>query len=764
MKGNQKSFELTPLAAALAGAVAAFAMQGASAQESQPVVVAAGQAAPVTLERVTVTSKREDGYKVEEAQSPKFTAPLLDTPKSVTVVPAEVIQQSGSNSLQDALRTTPGITFGAGEGGNPIGDRPFIRGFDSMSSIYVDGVRDTASQTRDTFNIESIEVIKGPSSAFGGKGSAGGMINIVSKLPQAENFAQGSIGVGTDSYFRATADGNYVINDNTAVRLNALGYTANVPGRNEVDQNSWGFAPSVTFGMKSDTKVTLSYYHLQGNGMPDYSIPYSRPASQSTKANPSQPANVNRNNFYGLTDRDFQKTQSDIATATVQHDFRNGLVFSNTTRWGRATNDYIVTNPDDSRGNVPRGFVWRNTKNRDSATETLTNQTDLTAKFETGSLKHSVLFGFEFSRDDTNNTPYNVLSANPASNPTAAVPTVPGICNASLVASFDCTSLANPNPNDPWRGSITKMPFTTNTTTNTRSVYLFDTVEITKQWMVNGGVRYDSYDTHAFTNAYTNPNTGAAVAQVDIRNKSNFFNYQAGVVYKPVEYGSIYVSYGTSSTPPGSTNGDGADNITAAQRNLEPETARSVEIGTKWDLLARRLSLTGAIFQIEKNNARVAVDANTTVNAGKQRVKGFELGFAGNLTDKWGLFGGYTYLNSELIDNGPQATNAANNGNQFPNTPKNSFSLWTTYQVLPALTVGGGAYYVDKVYANPANSLYVPSYWRFDLMAAYRVNKNLSLQLNVQNLFDKTYYTKAHNHYGALGAGRFGMLTANFKF
>ncbi|WP_455285832.1 TonB-dependent receptor [Cupriavidus necator] len=731
-------------------------MQGAVAQPSPPAAATAADAKPVTLQTVTVTDKTDDEYKVEAAQSSKFTAPLLDTPKTVTVVPAAVVQQTGSASLQDALRTTPGITFGAGEGGNPIGDRPFIRGFDSMSSIYVDGVRDTASQNRDTFNIESIEVIKGSSSAYGGKGSAGGMINIVSKLPTAENFVQGSVGVGTDSYFRTTADGNYLLNDNTAVRLNALGYTANVPGRNEVDQNSWGFAPSVTFGMQSATQATLSYYHLQGNGMPDYSIPYSRPASQSTKANPSQPVNVNRDNFYGLTARDFRKTQSDIATATIQHDFRNGLVFRNTSRWGRATNDYVVTNPDDSRGNVPRGFVLRNTKNRDSSTETLTNQTDLSAKFDTGSFKHSLLFGIEFSRDDTNNTPYNVVSANPAASGTT--------CNASLLASFDCTTLANPNPNDPWRGSITKMPFTANTITNTRSVYLFDTVEISKQWMVNGGIRYDSYDTHTSANAYTHPNTGAAVAQVDIRNKSNFLNYQAGVVYKPVEYGSIYVSYGTSSTPPGSTNGDGADNITAAQRNLEPETARSLEIGTKWDLLARRLSLTGAIFQIEKNNARVAIDANTTVNAGKQRVKGFELGFAGNLTDKWGVFGGYTYLNSELVDNGPQAVNAANNGNQFPNTPKSSFSLWTTYQVLPALTIGGGAYYVDKVYANAANSLYVPSYLRFDLMAAYRVNKNLSLQLNVQNLFDKTYYTKAHNHYGALGAGRFGMMTANLRF
>ncbi|WP_423199012.1 MULTISPECIES: TonB-dependent receptor [unclassified Cupriavidus] len=745
MSRYSEVFRPNALVTAIAGPMAAMAMQGAAAQEAAPA------SRPAQLKSVTVQAQRDD-YKVDTAQSPKFTAPLLDTPKSVTVVPAEVIQQSGSITLQDALRNTPGITFGAGEGGNPIADRPFIRGFDSMSSIFVDGVRDAASQTRDTFNIESIEVIKGPSSAYGGKGSVGGMINIVSKLPQKENFVQGSVGVGTDAYKRATLDGNYVLNDNTALRLNAMAYDANTPGREAVGGHSWGFAPSVTFGLTGPTKVTLSYYHLQGQDMPDYSIPYARPAAQATKANPVGPADVNRNNFYGLVDRDFRKTQSDIATAYVEHQFSDRLTFRNTTRWGRSTNDYIVTNPDDSRGNVPNGLVYRSTKNRDSATETLVNQTDFTAKFDTGFLKHTALFGFEFSRDDTNNTPYNV------------VPSVAGTtCNAALLASYNCTSLYNPNPGDPWTGRIGKMPATTNTTTNERSVYLFDTVEITKQWLVNGGVRYDSYRTHSFTPAYVNPNTNQNVAAVSLANNASFFNYQAGVVYKPLDYGSIYVSYGTASSPPGTTNGDGADNLSAQIQNLDPERSRAWELGTKWDLLDRRLSLTGAVFMIDKDNARVAVDANTTQNVGKQKVKGFELGFAGNVTDKWGVFGGYTYLHSELESAGP--VNAANDGNQFPNTPKNTFSLWSTYQLLPALTVGGGAYYVDKVFGNPANSLYVPSYWRFDAMAAYRVNKNLTLQLNVQNLFNRTYYTKAFQaHYASLGAGRFGMLTANFRF
>ena len=754
MSKYSEVFRPNVLATALAGPMAAMAMQGAAAQEAAPASAQRDTRPVQQLQGVTVKAAREDGYKVDSAESPKFTAPLLDTPKSVTVVPAEVIQQSGSSSLQDALRPTPGITFGAGEGGNPIGDRPFIRGFDAGASIFVDGARDAGSQLRDTFNIENIEVIKGPSSAYGGKGSVGGMINIVSKLPTRENFVQGSVGIGTDAYKRATLDGNYVLNDNTGLRLNAMAMDANTPGREAVGGHSWGFAPSVTFGLNSPTKVTLSYYHLQGRNMPDYSIPYARPAAQSSKANPSGPANVDRNNFYGLVNRDFQKTQSDIATAIVEHAFSEKLTFRNTTRWGRSTNNYIVTNPDDSKGNVANGYVYRSSKNRDSSTDTLINQTDFIAKFDTGRLKHSVLFGFEFSRDDTDNTPYNVVPG--ASGST---------CNAALFASGDCTSLYNPNPGDVWTGRVGKMGYTQNTRTDTRSVYLFDTVEITKQWLVNGGVRYDNYRTTSFTPAYNNPNTGASVAAVGLANNSSFFNYQAGVVYKPVDFGSIYVSYGTASTPPGTSNGDGADNLSVQSQSLDPERSRAWELGTKWDLLGRRLSLTGAVFQIDKDNARVSVDANTMQNVGKQQVRGFELGFAGSVTDKWSLFGGYTYLHSELKDNGPMSANAANNGNQFPNTPKNSFSLWSTYQVLPALTVGGGAYYVSKVYGNPANSLYVPAYWRFDAMAAYRVNKNLTLQPNIQNLFDKTYYTKAFTaHYAALAPGRFGMLTANFRF
>ncbi len=713
-------------------------------------MAAVGQTAPAptpattTLPAVKVQGAGDNDFQVRTSENPFFTAPLLDTPKSVVIIPQAVIQQTNSISLTDALRTTSGITFGAAEGGNPVGDRPFIRGFDSQGSIFVDSVRDTGSQTRDTFAIEQIEVMKGPSSAFSGRGSVGGSINLISKLARPDNFTQGLLSVGTDAYVRGIVDSNYMFNsDKAAVRIAAMGYSVDVPGREAVYGDRWGIAPSITFGLKSDTKVMLSYYHLNDRGMPDYSTPYD--------PRTGQPVEVNRDNFYGLIDRDFRKGDTDIGTATITHDFGNKILFSNTTRYGRSTNDYIVTNPDDSTGNVILGSVWRNTKSRNSATTTLTNQTDITGEAIAYGFKHSFLVGLEFTRDQTYNNAYAVATGN-------------RVCANNPVTSYNCTSLFTPNPSDPWQGSITAAPTSNTSTTNITSLYAFDTMEISAQWLVNLGLRFDDYRTTSNTPAY-NTAAGVPVATVNLRNDSNFVNYQAGVVYKPVPQGSIYAMVGSSSLPPGISNGDGADNITVTNQSLDPVSATGYEIGVKWDFLGGALSFTGAVFYTDIDNARVQVDANTFANVGKQNIQGFEIGAAGAITDRWNVFGGYTFLKSELRNNGPFGTNPANNGNKFPNTPENSFSLWTTYQVLPALTVGGGAYYVDKQFGNVTNTRWIPSYWRFDAMAAYTINKNLSLQLNVQNLTDEKYWDQAYsNHYAHQAAAAQGVLTLNYRF
>ncbi|MEG0861658.1 MAG: TonB-dependent siderophore receptor [Pseudomonas sp.] len=714
----------------------------------------------ISLDATSVTGQTDaanTGYKVERASSQKYTAPLVDTPRSITVVPQQVLKDTGAVSLQDALRTVPGITFGAGEGGNPQGDRPFIRGFDAQSDTFLDGVRDTGAQTREIFAVESIEVSKGPNSAVGGRGSAGGSLNLVSKAPKQQDFLNGGFTYGSDQTRRYTLDVNRQFLDSAAFRLNLMSHEQNVAGRDSINYDRWGVAPSLTFGLGTPTRVNLNYYHMESNDLPDSGIPYGYklPGANAPHDHDKPTDGGDSNNFYGLKDRDFRKTRADISTVSIEHDINDSMTVKNTLRHGSTSQDYVLTQPDDSAHNVSQfGTVWRRANSRISNTSTTTNQTDLFGEFQALGFKHSYSTGVEFTREDTmvsgyTVTPNSKLTCNPGSTPT-------------------CTSLSNPNPNDPWTGSIARnYASVTDTESTTRAAYVFDTIELDPQWLLNLGTRYDSFKTEADSTT-----TGKA------RNNSHFWSWQAGLVWKPADNGSIYASFATSATPPGGVV-DGVDSNPNTPGNstlisdLEPETTKNYELGTKWDLFHERVALTAAIFRTEKENTRVLVDNNTYQNSGTTRVDGIELGASGKLTDKWQVFAGYSYLKSEAVDPGEagnrngQLTGGANpaKGNQLPNTPKNSFSLWTTYDVTDKLTLGGGAFYVDDVWGDLNNTVYVPSYVRYDAMASYKLTKNVDLQLNVQNLTDETYYDKAYSaHFANQAAGRTALLTTSFHF
>ena len=726
----------------------------------------------IALDATAITGEAQDStsYQVEKASSPKYTAPLVDTPRSVTVIPQQVLKDTGALNMQDALRTVPGITFGAGEGGNPQGDRPFIRGFDAQGDTYLDGVRDTGSQSREIFAVENIEVSKGPNSAIGGRGAAGGSINLVSKKAHLGNSFDGGFTWGSDQTQRYTLDGNYQFSDTAAGRLNLMSHESNVAGRDKVDYDRWGIAPSLAFGLGTDTRVNLDYYHLESNDTPDSGIPYTIPAGGSaarTKSNPDKPyAGGDHSNFYGL-DRDFRKGRTDTATFAIEHDLSDSLTIKNTLRHGTSMQDYILTQPDDSKGNVNNGSVWRRANTRVSNTETTTNQTDLFGNFYVAGFKNSFSTGVEYTREEGQKSSYNV---NTDTTPRTTNVAASSNCTPSMIGAssgYNCTSLSNPTPNDPWNGAISRNYAGTDTKANTYALYVFDTLELSEQWLVNMGLRYDHFD----TDYKTYNNAGTTTSKGD--DTSEFVTGQFGVVYKPAPNGSIYASYATSATPPGNTLGEGQEgnplggtpdrNGNLLKSDMEPETTKNYEIGTKWDLLNDRLSLTADVFRTEKENARVQVDTTSYENAGKTRVQGIELSASGKITDKWQVFAGYAFMDSEQVDGGPMGR--ANDGNELPNTPKNSASLWTTYQVTPKLTLGGGAFYVDDVYGSVANTTMVDSYVRYDAMAAYKLSKNVDLQLNVQNLTNETYYDKAFStHFANQAAGRTALLSTNFHF
>ena len=734
----------------------------------------------ITLDATSVNGKAEQAstdYKVEKASSQKYTAPLLDTPRSVTVIPQQVIKDTNALTLQDALRTVPGITFGAGEGGNPQGDRPFIRGFDAQGDTYLDGVRDTGAQTREIFAIESVEVAKGPNSAIGGRGAAGGTINLVSKRAHLGNSLDGAWTWGSDQTQRYTFDGNYQFSDTVAGRLNLMTHESNVAGRDKVNYDRWGIAPSLAFGLGTDTRVNLDWYHVESDDLPDSGVPYTYSGSNRTSANPDKPyAGGDHSNFYGLTDRDFRKSRTDIATIAIEHDLTDALTIKNTLRHGNSMQDYILTQPDDSKGNVNNGSVWRRANTRVGNTATTTNQTDLFGDIYIAGFKNSFSTGIELSREESERSTYDVnTDTTPATPITATVPSSTN-CNPGMIVSsgYNCTSLSNPNPDDPWNGTISRNYAGTTTKGKTRAIYVFDTLELTPQWLVNMGLRYDHFDTEYRTYG---ANGATTVSKTGVRaegqDTSEFITGQLGLVWKPADNGSVYVSYATAATPPGAMLGEGMEgNVlpNSTDRNgvllgsdMEPEETTNYEIGTKWDLLDSRLSLTGAIFRTEKDNARVQVNTNTYENVGTTRVDGIELSASGKLTDNWQVFAGYAYMEGRQIDGGPMGK--ANDGNQLPNLPNNSASLWTTYQVTPKLTIGGGAFYTDDVFGSVANTTMVDSYVRYDAMAAYKLTRNVDLQLNVQNLTNEVYYDKAFStHFANQAAGRTALLTTSVHF
>lgn len=732
-------------------------------------VPAIAQDQAVQLPTIHAQAEKEQSLKVDKSANTKFVAPLLDTPKSISVISKQLIEDTKVTTLSDALRTVPGITLGAGEGGNPNGDRPFIRGYSSESSMYVDGIRNATSQNREMFAVEQVEVSKGSSSSLGGGGSVGGNVNLISKVAKKGDSLEGSVQGGTDDYQRITLDGNKDFGNGVAARVVVMGHHNNKAGQGDdgAEYKRAGIAPSITFGLDTATRATLSYYYLKTDDTPDAGVPYNNP--NNFAAGSGKPIDVKKGIYYGWKDRDFQRQENQVGTFKLEHDLTENLTLSNTAVYNKSKNDYVWTQPDDSQGNflnpttgqLKDTGIWRRANTRITDTDTFSDQLALTGKFNTGAFKHSFNVGAEYSKAESDKGSYTITDPNTKAIGGAVAN---GACSLGLVASNGwCTSTFNPNSNDRFLGTVTANKAVTTTTSESTSVYALDNIEITPQWLLDLGVRWDKFDTELKTNA-----TG-----VKLENNTDFFSYQAGLTFKPAENGSIYASFATSANPVGIDAGDGSETaVNANNRDLDPEKARTFEIGTKWDLFNNKLNATAAIFRTEKQNTRIQLDPTTYTNGGDSKVDGIELGLNGYITDKWAVSAGYTYLDSENTNPGPSCSrtgvctpeNAAK-GKQLPNVPKNSATLWTTYKVLPQVTLGAGAVAMDKVYGNATNTKWVPGYVRYDAMAKYDVNKNVNLQLNVNNLSDTRYFTKAYaSHYASEAEGRSAVLSVNFKY
>jgi catecholate siderophore receptor len=735
----------------------------ATATRARPVRTVAPQApaAPVVIgDGAGIT-----GYAMPtQAGVSRFTAPLLNTPQTVNVVSQQLMQDQRTTSVQDALRNVPGITFTAGEGGVQ-GDQINIRGYTARNDIYRDGVRDPGWYARDAFSFDRVEVYKGPSSFAFGRGSTGGVINIVSKTPQNRDFYVFE-GTGTSAAGgRATVDVNKTVGD-WAVRLSALAYETDIAGRDFANVKRYGFAPSVSYQINDHAKNTLSYIYQNDDNIADRGIPMLPGSFFGTSYR--QPAPVPRNTYYGVAtpgQNDVEQTEAHTLINKFEYEFQPGLKFTNSTgysyveRFNRtrpvqisATNLFPTATGGTAYAagaitpSTPLSSIWINNTNHfanQTNNELISNVSDLNAKFATGFVEHNVLAGVEVSHE--NREQYRTVFG-------------------------DAYRINAAAPNPYVSGTLDPRTGATISSSDTVGVYIQDQLKITEWLELLGGVRFDNFE--ANTKAYTfNRGTGAVVssgtllngsaiaAPTDLPSNNDFVTYRAGVVLHPTSNSSVYYMHGTSANPP-------AEFLTTSngQQSLAPVLSETDEIGTKIDFFNNRLNFNAAIFRTKKqgdyeNSGTTA--SPTYVAIGNSQVEGFEIGASGKLTDLWSIYGGYAYLKSRLTD----SLTTANIGNELANTPKNSFSIWSTYDMTPDLTVGGGAIFVDSRWTSVTNDGRVPSYWRFDAMAAYKVTKNLKLQLNVYNLTDEYYFdTLAGAGYAVPGQGRYVSLSGRVSF
>jgi catecholate siderophore receptor len=670
----------------------------------------------IELPTVIVEGSKES-YKADDLSISTITSPLVDTPQSISVITRKALNDQGSTTLKDALRNVPGISMAAGEGGAQ-GDNLTIRGFTARSDIFLDGMRDFGSYFRDPFNLESVEVLKGPSSVLFGRGSTGGIVNQVSKTAKSENFNRASVALGTNSTKRATIDVNHKLDaiENAAFRINLMTHDDKVAHRDVVENKRFAIAPSLAFGLGTETRLNLNYLHQSENNIPDYGIPWVN----------SRPANVDTSNYYGFKDKDknFFKAKVDVATAKFEHDFNDNVTLQEKLRYGHYDRATVVT---EAKYSSSSGDVTRNQVNRISTETYLGSQTNLITKFDTFKLKHDLVSGIEVSHETSSPVSY----------------TYTGVTAADLVS---------PVYDDPFGGTPTPKSNTL-AKVDTTAFYATDTLELSKKWQLIAGLRYDTVES----------SSEESVAKDISRRTDRFLSTRGGIVYKPASNGSIYTSYSTSFNPT-------AENISLSSKNssLAPEKNKTYEIGTKWELFKKKLLTTLAVFRSEKINARTVdpTDSSLNVLSGKQRVQGVEFQATGNITHDWQVITGYAYMDSEVL----KSNTASEVGNSLMNVPKHSVNLWTTYKFSEKVQVGGGANYLSSRNASltpdsdTGKQKKAPSYITYSAMAKYEVNKNLNLQLNIYNLTNEHYFDQLQSNRLIPGAGRTALLTANFSF
>jgi catecholate siderophore receptor len=771
--------EAAPSAAPAASAPAAAAPASAP---STPAATPTPRPGSQALPEIKVQGAIEAPFKADTVSSPKFTQPLVDTPQTITVITRELIQQRSASTLTEALRNSPGITLLLGENGNTqTGDAVVMRGFDTSASIFVDNIRDLGAISRDMFNIDQVEVVKGPSGADNGRGASSGYINLVSKAPSLTDANGGSVMLGSESRRRITLDLNRKFDiglPGTAFRLNLMQDQGGVPGRDHVENDVWAIAPTLSIGLGTPTRTTLYYLHSEARNRPDGGVPtiglagFIDPAFQPGGFRAGQAvAAPDRSNYYGALD-DRNDVDVDMFTARIEHTVSPGTVLTNTARLAHSSQLYVIggfsgtTRNSGAIGGCGNGWwnvcsdnpaEWTLVRNRQASqrsNDLVTNQTNLATEFMAGGLKHNLSGGVEFIYEQQRTSSASASTGTPAN-----------LYNPSVGDTFP---VVVPGAN----GTFTEGD------TLTAALYAFDTLALNEQVKLNGGLRWEKFrtqtDSAALSTATSHPTLPVGtLVPTSLGLGDTLLSWKVGALYKPQPNGTYYISFANSKFPPGSANFTlNASATNAANPRFDPQEGQNTEIGTKWDLLDGKLSLAGALYRSVNQNEVITdpTDANAVIPVGERRVQGLELSAAGQLSPGWDINVGLGWMDAE-ITRGTSTTQ----GGLLQWTPEYSLTAWSSYRLAGGWVVGGGVRYIDSIVRASTNPppttgqsglFEAESYAVADAMVTYEFSKNITFQLNLFNLLDEEYVAALNNSGKRYipGEPRSYQLTASFKF
>jgi catecholate siderophore receptor len=780
-------------------APAALAEEGAAAPVVAPVAAPASTTAPAepvaapapsapagdepALATVVVEERAIDTnpyaevgapYKARVSGDARHVKPLAETPQTISVLTQAQMEDSGRTDLREVLQAQPGITLGTGENGNAFGDRYIIRGYEARSDVFVDGLRDPGMTIRESFVTEQVEISKGPSGTFAGRGTVGGAVNSISKQASTEHdFTKLKAGFGTDEFRRIELDANHVINDEAAVRFNLLQAYEGVPEREPADRAREGYAASLRLSPLDKLEVIADIYHLEADDKPDLGT-YIRPNGGAPVAD-LRPY---------LQDQDFLSSDVDVATLRLNYALSDNVRVTNALRQGSADNGYVTTG---ARGNT-RGTndpaagvatVTLSTHQGWQQVDYLANQLNLFVDAELAGMKHQLILGAEFTDQAVLNGVYTNL--NNTANFNCITGTTATANNAYCIVDANGAYIGNVN--SVMGRSITKGTWDSDWNVKTWSFSLMDAVELTDRLNVFAGVRLDDFD---YANTIQNTTT---LARTRYTYGDELWNWNAGVVYELNDFGNVYASYSTASEINGGESDLGAscgyggvctvNNDPTLVRNSKPESTENIELGTKWNLMDDKLLLTAAVFQVTKDDVMEGT-ANSyattgTLNSGRNRVEGIEIGLTGNITDKLSTQFGAATMKAKVL---ASAADPASVGRTLSNFADDSVFLQLRYQLVPAFAIGGTATYSSERYAGQPDSAAawdnargtytytVPDYTVYDVFANWDVNKQTSLRLNVGNVTNEDYYLAAYRSgaFTYIGDRRNAKLTLAYSF